>query len=273
MSIGDIGFIGGGNMARALIGGLEAAQPQTMRYIVIEPSLAARESLVEQHRVVTHAAPHADLAQCSAIVFAVKPQHFAQAAQAVAPWAGDKLIVSVAAGIRSADIRRWLGGRGAIVRCMPNTPALIGAGITGLYAAPGVSAKQQTLAATLLGAVGETVWVDDEDQLDAVTAVSGSGPAYVFYFIEALERGGRELGLDATASRRLAISTMLGAAQLAAQSDEPLAVLRERVTSKGGTTFAALSHMDQAGVADSIVAAINAAAARAIEMGDEFGKQ
>lgn len=268
----NIGFIGGGNMAAALIGGLQTSKPGAVRAVVIEPSEAARASLVERFGALTHAAPHADLATCDAIVLAVKPQQFKEAAQSIAPHVAGRLIVSVAAGIRCADITRWTGGQGAVVRCMPNTPALIGAGITGLFAGADVSATQRALAETLLGAVGETVWVAEEALLDAVTAVSGSGPAYVFYFIEALERSGLELGLDADAARRLAISTMLGAARLAAQSDDPPAVLRERVTSKGGTTYAALTSMEQDGVGAAIQRAVRAASARAAEMGDEFGK-
>jgi len=272
MSTEQIGFIGGGNMAAALIGGLAASRPGALRYTVIEPVAAARDNLARFAGVTCHAAPHADLAACSAIVMAVKPQQFADAARAIAPYAAGRLVVSIAAGIRCADIDRWLGGQAAIVRCMPNTPALIGAGVTGLYAAGGVSPVQRELATGLLAAVGGTVWVEQEDLLDAVTAVSGSGPAYVFYFIEALERGGIALGLDAAAARKLAIDTMLGAARLAAQSDEAPAVLRERVTSKGGTTYAALVSMGQDGVDTAIVRALAAAAHRAAEMGDEFGK-
>ena len=272
MSIEQIGFIGGGNMAAALIGGLESSQPGAWRFTVIEPLAAARDSLVRFASVTSHAAPNADLAACTAIVLAVKPQHFADAARAIAPWARGKLIVSIAAGIRCGDISRWLDGQGAIVRCMPNTPALIGAGVTGLYASTNVLPAQHALATRLLAAVGETVWVKQESELDAVTAVSGSGPAYVFYFIEALERGALELGLDAAAARQLAIATMLGAAKLAAQSDEAPAVLRERVTSKGGTTSAALTSMAADGVDAAIVRALQAAARRAAEMGDEFGK-
>jgi len=268
----DIGFIGGGNMAAALIGGLQASKPGATRAIVIEPNDTARAGLSQRFGAITHATSHANLSACEAIVLAVKPQQFQEAAQSIAPFVAGRLLVSVAAGIRCADIARWSGGQAAVVRCMPNTPALIGAGITGLFAGAGVSAAQRELAGTLLGAVGETVWVAEEKLLDAVTAVSGSGPAYVFYFIESLERSGLELGLDATAARRLAIATMLGAARLAEQSDDPPALLRERVTSKGGTTHAALTSMEADGVADAIRRAVRAAAERAKQMGDEFGK-
>lgn len=272
MSTLHIGFIGGGNMAAALIGGLVASRPGALRFTVIDPVPAAHANLTRFAGVTCHSTPHADLATCDAIVMAVKPQQFAEAARAVAAHAAGKLIVSIAAGIRCVDIARWLGGAAAIVRCMPNTPALIGAGVTGLYAATGVSATQRELADGLLAAVGSTVWVEREDLLDAVTAVSGSGPAYAFYFIEAMERGGVALGLEPSAARRLAIDTMLGASKLAAQSDEPPAVLRERVTSKGGTTYAALTSMADDGVEAAIVRALAAAARRGAEMGDEFGK-
>jgi len=272
MSLLQIGFIGGGNMATALIGGLNASRPDGFAFTVIEPFEEARARLGRFGNITAHAAPHADLARCDALVMAVKPQQFAAAAAAVAPYAAGKLIVSIAAGIRCADIARWLGGQGAIVRTMPNTPALIRAGITGLYAAPGVTEAQRELADSLLAAVGATVWVDREEQLDAVTAVSGSGPAYVFYFIESLEKGALALGLDATAARQLALSTVLGAARLANESDEPPAVLRERVTSKGGTTYAALTSMQADGVDAAIGRALQAAAQRSVELADEFGK-
>ena len=268
----QIGFVGGGNMATALIGGLAASDPDGFAFTVIEPFEEARAKLGQFSHLVSHPAPHADLTRCDALVMAVKPQQFASAAAAVAPYAAGKLVVSIAAGIRCGDIARWLGGAGAIVRTMPNTPALIRAGITGLYAAPGVTAEQRALADRLLAAVGATVWVEREEQLDAVTAVSGSGPAYVFYFIEALERGALELGLDAKAARSLALATFLGASRLANESDEPPAILRERVTSKGGTTYAALTSMQGDGVDAAIGRALQAAARRSVELADEFGK-
>jgi pyrroline-5-carboxylate reductase len=190
----------------------------------------------------------------------------------VRPHLAAPLIVSIAAGTRSADIGRWLGVD-AIVRTMPNTPALIGRGITGMAATAAVDAAQRALAESILRAAGDVLWFDDEAQLDAVTAVSGSGPAYVFYFIEALARAGEEMGLGGDKARALAVQTFVGAAHLAAQSAEPLSVLRERVTSKGGTTAAALSWLEANAVSARIVEAAQAAQRRALELGDEFGRQ
>ena len=275
-----IGFIGGGNMAQALIGGLSSRHPDAT-FVVVEPFAQARDALGRVGpRVVVHAVPSADLASCDAVVVAVKPQVFREAVSTAARWliapdGAGPLIVSIAAGVRLREIARWLGAEHAatpIVRAMPNTPALVGAGITGLYAAPAVDAARRELAQALLAAVGETLWVDDEAKLDAVTAVSGSGPAYVFSFIEALERGAVELGLSADQAHRLALATFAGAARLAQQSDEPVGVLRERVTSKGGTTQAALAAMQARGVPDAIAEAVRAAAIRSVELGDEFAR-
>jgi pyrroline-5-carboxylate reductase len=169
-------------------------------------------------------------------------------------------------------LSRWLGGYAAIVRTMPNTPALIGQGITGMVAAGGVSAAQREAADAIMKAVGGTVWLDDEALIDPVTAVSGSGPAYVFYFIEAMQQAALEMGLNAEQGRQLALATFTGAAQLAAQSDEPVSVLRERVTSKGGTTYAALTSMEESGVKQAIITAMKAAAARGRQLGDELGQ-
>lgn len=273
-----VGFIGGGNMAQALIGGLIATRVEAS-FVIVEPNDATRAALQNRFRasaLTTHAAPHDDLADCDALVLAVKPQQFRDAARSIANHARDRLVISIAAGIRTSDIARWLAPGAslqAIVRAMPNTPALIGAGMTGLYATPPVDATQRQLAQTLLGAVGETLWLADEHLLDAVTAVSGSGPAYVFYFIEAIEAAARELGLSDDASNQLALATFTGAAQLAAQSDSPIAVLRERVTSRGGTTHAALTSMEQSKVREAIVRAVCAAANRSRELGDEFADE
>ena len=181
------------------------------------------------------------------------------------------LIVSITAGIRSVDLARWLGGYGAIVRTMPNTPALIGQGVTGMVATSGVSESQKGVADTIMKAVGATVWLDTEDLIDPVTAVSGSGPAYVFYFIEAMQQAALEMGLSAEQGKQLALATFVGAAQLAAQSPDPVSVLRERVTSKGGTTYAALMSMESAGIKQSIIDAMKAAAARGRELGEQLG--
>jgi pyrroline-5-carboxylate reductase len=206
-------------------------------------------------------------------VLAVKPQQMREVAAALLPQlTGAKpLLVSIAAGIRGADLARWLKGYGAIVRTMPNMPALIGQGITGMVAMEGVSNAQKAAADDIMKAVGATVWLDDEALIDPVTAVSGSGPAYVFYFIEAMQQAAEELGLSAEQGKQLALATFMGAAQLAARSPDEVAVLRERVTSKGGTTYAALTSMEQSGVKRAIVEAIKAASNRGRELGEQMG--
>ncbi|WP_028310489.1 pyrroline-5-carboxylate reductase [Derxia gummosa] len=266
-----ITFIGGGNMAQALIGGLIArgAVPRSLR--VVEPNEATRALLIERFGVDARADAAGALAGAAAVVLSVKPQVLREVALGLAAEVGDALVISIAAGIRARDIARWIGSD-RVVRTMPNTPALIGEGITGLAALPACTTADQGLADELLGAVGRTVWVDDESKLDAVTAISGSGPAYVFLFIEALEAAGVRMGLGATEARALAIQTFAGGAQLAARSDDSPAVLREKVTSKGGTTFAALTTMRDKAVPESIIAGALAAAARSAELGDEFGR-
>lgn len=269
-----IAFIGGGNMASALIAGLAGKLTAGGNIHVVDPNPAALDKLQAQFGVSTASQADAAVSACDVIVLAVKPQSMRDVAAQLAPLlaGGQPLVVSIAAGIRAADLSRWLGGYGAIVRCMPNTPALIGMGITGMVASAGVTAAQRDTADAILRAVGPTVWLDDEAQIDAVTAVSGSGPAYVFYFIEAMQQAAQEMGLSAEQGSQLALATMAGAAQLAVQSDEPVSLLRERVTSKGGTTYAALTSMEASGVKPAIIAAMKAAAARGKELGDELGK-
>ncbi|QID16888.1 pyrroline-5-carboxylate reductase [Nitrogeniibacter mangrovi] len=267
----NIGFIGGGNMARALIGGMCAKGFAAADILVVEPRAEGQAALAADFGVHTRGAVDEALLGCDIIVLAVKPQ---QMRAAVAPLAGRlerQVVVSIAAGLRAADIGRWLGGYTRLVRCMPNTPALIGAGMTGLYADPVVSAAEREQVEAILTAVGRAVWIDDEAGMDAVTAISGSGPAYVFHFIEALEAAGRALGFDEATARTLAIGTVEGAARLAAQSDEAPAVLRERVTSKGGTTAAALAALAADDFAGIIARAVEAARARGQAMGDELG--
>lgn len=267
-----ITFLGGGNMAAALIGGLLKRGFKAADVQVVELSGEGRTRLAADFGVrAIEAVDDAALA-CDVLVLAVKPQ---QLRAAVAPIAGRldrQLVVSIAAGLRLADIGRWLGGHGNLVRCMPNTPALIGAGITGLFADASVSAAGRAAAEEVLAAVGSTVWVQSEAQIDGVTAISGSGPAYVFHFIECLQASGEALGFDADTARKLAIDTVLGAARLAAGSAESPAVLRERVTSKGGTTAAALASMAADGFPDVIRRAVVAAEARGRELGDELGR-
>jgi pyrroline-5-carboxylate reductase len=268
-----VAFIGGGNMAHAIIGGLlSKGAAQARELVVVEPDAAARDRLRVEHCVRTVEAPGPELAALDAVVFAVKPQNMHAAAARVAPVAGDALFITIAAGIRIGDLSRWLGGRSRIVRAMPNTPALVHAGITGLHAGPAVSAADRGLAEKLLASVGATVWFDDEGDLDAVTAVSGSGPAYVFYAMEALEQAARGLGLSQKASRSLAIGTFSGAAKLAVARAEEPAKLRAQVTSKGGTTEAAVKVLEAAGVKDQFVKAVEAACRRSRELGDELGK-
>ena len=226
-----------------------------------------------KYGVVSSQKIDAALERAAVIVLAVKPQQLREVATQLKPYCKEQVIVSIAAGIREPDISRWLGGYDKIVRCMPNTPAMIGRGVSGLFALPGVSVAQRTMAQDLMRAVGETVWLDDEAQMDAVTAVSGSGPAYVFYFIEALQQAGMELGLSEAQAKTLALATFTGASQLAAQSAEPIQILRERVTSKGGTTFAALTSMNDSAISSAIIRAVKAAAQRGKELGDEFGSE
>lgn len=268
----NITFIGGGNMAAALIGGLIAKgfEPRQLRVVEVLPETRERLKTyygVECFAEAALAGPLGDV-----VVLAVKPQHMRAVAQSLAPYIKDALILSIAAGIRLPDLARWLGGTTHLARCMPNTPALIGLGISGAYAAPAVSAAQRAQVKTVLEAVGRVVWVDEEELLDPVTAVSGSGPAYVFYFIEAMQRAAESLGLPAATARDLIIDTLRGATELAARSEDPINVLRERVTSKGGTTEAALAHMKAKGVAEAIASAVEAASARATALGDELGR-
>ena len=265
-----IAFIGGGNMASAIIGGLIRQGLPATQVMVVEPFEATRVLLKSQHGVQAHPAPGPFLADADLIVWAVKPQSFREAAAPVAPFAGRALQLSVMAGIRAADIAA-ASGSARIVRCMPNTPALVGRGMTGLFDASGAPADRQ-LAETVIRTTGDVLWVEREEQLDAVTALSGSGPAYVFYFLEAMQQAGVELGLTPEQARALAVGTFAGGAHLAAQSAEPLATLRERVTSKGGTTHAALTALEQAGVKAAFVKAMHAACVRAAELGDEFGR-
>ncbi len=268
----NITFIGGGNMATAIIGGLLQRDWRADQLRVVEIVAAAREKLEQTYQVKTFAGIDAGAMQTDCVVLAIKPQQMRAAAAQLAPLIGGALVITIAAGIRGADLSRWLGNHQRIVRVMPNTPALVLAGISGLYAMPGVTADDRKRTASIMGAVGETVWVERESDIDSVTAVSGSGPAYVFYFIEALEQAARELGMSAETARQLATSTFTGAAKLAAQSTEDIATLRARVTSKGGTTERALASMEGDQIKAAIVRAVNAAAARSRELGDELGR-
>jgi len=265
-----IAFIGGGNMASALIGGLLAQGMAPTQIEVVEPSEAARSSLLAQFGITAQALPGPGLRAADLVVWAVKPQVFREAALQARPLTSSALHLSVAAGIRSSSIAQWLGTE-RVVRAMPNTPALIGRGMSALFARKAVDALERKRVEQLMAPTGEMLWVDEESLLDAVTALSGSGPAYVFYFLEAMTRAGTSMGLSQAQAHQLAVGTFAGAAELARQSDDAPAVLRQRVTSKGGTTHAAIESMEHAGVADALVQAIEAAQQRAHELGDEFG--
>jgi pyrroline-5-carboxylate reductase len=264
-------FIGGGNMATALIGGLLNNGWSTGDVSVVEIDAGARARLERDSGVATYAEIAPAMGEVGCVVLAVKPQHMCGVARSLAPLLGDSLVVSIAAGVRVGDLSRWLGGHRRIVRAMPNTPALALAGMTGLYAPGTVAAADRSRAEQILAAAGRTLWVETEERLDGVTAVSGSGPAYVFYFIESLQRAAAQLGFDDRAARLLAIETFKGAAKLADESAESAATLRAKVTSKGGTTERALNELENRGVSEAIVQAVRAAAERSRELGDAFG--
>jgi pyrroline-5-carboxylate reductase len=267
----SLAFIGGGNMASAIIGGLIRSGTPAARILVVEPWAAQRAKLHADFGIEALAQADARLAEAATVVWAVKPQSFHEAAAPCAAHVGGALHLSVMAGIRSDTLATATGSE-RIVRAMPNTPALIGQGIAGLYARPAVSAAERRGIQDLLAPTGAVLWVDHEQDLDAVTALSGSGPAYVFYFVEAMMVAAERMGLSAEQGKQLALATFSGAAELARRSPEPPAVLRERVTSKGGTTYAALCALDAAGVQAAFVNAMEAAGHRARELGDEFGK-
>jgi pyrroline-5-carboxylate reductase len=267
MAATSLAFIGGGNMAGAIFGGLLRGGWPPASITVVEPAAEQRSRLAQAHPGVhLLAAADASLAAAAIVVWAVKPQSFAQAAAPCAAFVGSALQLSVMAGIRSEAIVRASGSQ-RVVRAMPNTPALIGQGIAALFARPAVSDDERAAVAQVLAPTGSLLWVEREDDLDAVTALSGSGPAYVFYFIEAMIDAGVQMGLPAAQARELAQQTFAGAAALARQSSEPVTVLRERVTSKGGTTHAAITALDASGVKAAFVRALLAARDRARELG------
>lgn len=274
-----ITFVGGGNMGRALISGLLASGFEPNQISVVEANAVTAVKLHEDFGVQGIGALENiafDFTKNNVLVMAIKPQDFNVVAKGLASKlkhasAPGPLILSIAAGIRLKDMSRWLDHT-RCVRAMPNTPALIGKGITGLFADAAVDQSDRTLAETICNAVGQTVWVKEEKLMDAVTAVSGSGPAYVFAFLEAMQSAGEKLGLDLQTARKLAYATLEGATQLAHNSDEHAGVLRERVTSKGGTTAAALDVMKQQGWHEILEKAIDAASQRGKTMGDELGQ-
>jgi pyrroline-5-carboxylate reductase len=274
-----ITFIGGGNMGRALISGLLANSFEAKQLSVVEANASTALQLHQDFGVQIIPALDQvafDFSKTNVVVMAIKPQDFNVVAKSLSTklkhaTAPGPLILSIAAGIRLKDMSRWLDHE-RCVRAMPNTPALIGKGITGLFADAAVNASDRILAETICSAVGQAVWVNEEKLMDAVTAVSGSGPAYVFAFLEAMQSSGEKLGLDAATARKLAYATLEGASQLANNSDEHAGVLRERVTSKGGTTAAALDILKQLDWQGILEKAIDAASQRGKAMGDELGK-
>ena len=266
-----IAFLGGGNMASALIGGLIAKGQEPRSLSVTEMSPAARERLAAQYPIHLSTAPDAAMQAADVLVLAVKPQDMQKALASLGTAPRGKLVLSVAAGITLETLSRWLGGHRKIVRCMPNTPGLIGAGITGLFAPQEVTPAERQQAESILGAVGEVVWLAEERLLDPVTAVSASGPAYVFWFIEQLAASAVKLGIPKDDALKLAKHTVLGAAKLAASSSDSPETLRKNVTSKGGTTEAALNVFEQEKLAERFLRAVEAASRRGEEMGKEWG--
>lgn len=266
-----IAFIGGGNMASAIIGGLRKRGMAAGHIQVVEPWDEQRARLHKQFPgVQVLENPGEALGSATLVVWAVKPQTFKDAALLTRFHTKTALHLSVAAGIRSDSIAHWLDTQ-RVVRSMPNTPALIGKGITALFARAAVSADDRLAVERVIRTTGDFVWLDDEKHLDAVTALSGSGPAYVFYFIEAMVQAGVDMGLSREQAHKLAVGTFAGASELARASDEPPEILRARVTSKGGTTYAALSAMEKDDIKQQFMRAIHAARQRATELGDEFG--
>jgi pyrroline-5-carboxylate reductase len=265
----QVAFIGGGNMAGAILGGLIDEGLPPLAFQVVEPLAQIRESLHHKWSVPVMELAAQSLQTAHVVVWAVKPQVFEAAAAPVKDWTLQALHLSVAAGISCTSLGQWLQ-TSRVVRAMPNTPALIGQGMTGLFAPAGVSTSDRDLAQCIMSSVGQTLWLQQEHLMDAVTALSGSGPAYVFYFLEAMIQAGTDMGLSEAQARQFAVQTFVGSSALAAGSDEPMQTLRERVTSKSGTTHAAISHLQTHQVNELFKQALCAARDRAITMGKVF---
>lgn len=272
-NIRKLAFIGGGNMAAALIGGLTKQGLAGDRIAVADPSTEQVARLERDFGISGAPDGAAAAAGAEVVILAVKPQQMRIVAQGLAPHlaAARPLVISVAAGIPHAALARWFGAAVPVVRTMPNRPALNGFGATGLYAPAAVGAAHRALAESIMAAVSATVWVEHESQMDTVTALSGSGPAYFFLFMEALEAAAHERGLPTEIAHKLTLETAFGAAQMARHSSESLALLREQVTSKGGTTAAALAVLDAAGLRATVSHAVAAADRRSAELAAEFG--
>lgn len=269
----SIAFIGGGNMASSLVGGLLSDGTDADRITVAEPDVERREQLTDRYGVNT-CASNSETLRSDVVILAVKPQIMQTICRelAASEQAGTPLYISIAAGIRADDIERWLGTPVSLVRCMPNTPALLQCGATGMFANSRVDDTQHALAEQILQAVGITAWVENETRLDAVTALSGSGPAYFFLLMEAMQAAGEKLGLDAATARRFTLQTALGAARMAIESEDEPAELRARVTSKGGTTERAINSFTESGFQQQVLDALRAAHSRSLELAEELGK-
>jgi pyrroline-5-carboxylate reductase len=270
-----LSFIGAGNMTRSLVGGLiaDGCDPSLIR--LSDPDADRLQDLAHRLGVQIIQDNRTVIEDADLVVLAVKPQVLPAVAREIADRVQDQqpLVISIAAGIRTPDLARWLGADTAIVRAMPNTPALVQSGATGLFANAHVRDEQRDLAETILRAVGLTLWVEQEDQLDLVTALSGSGPAYFFLVMEALQEAATKLGLPAETARLLALQTAFGASRMALESDEDAATLRQRVTSPGGTTEQALRVLEEGGLRNLMEQALTAAARRSRELADQFGAQ
>ncbi|HPW30806.1 MAG TPA: pyrroline-5-carboxylate reductase [Rhodoferax sp.] len=266
-----IAFIGGGNMASAMISGLHKQGFPVGQMDVVEPFAEAQERLKSHFGIEARPVADASLQRATIVIWAVKPQTFKEAAQHVHAHTAQALHISVAAGIRSESIARWLDNE-RVIRTVPNTPALIGKGMTGLFARAAVTEADRRHAERIVSGMGRFLWLENEGQLDAVTAISGSGPAYMFYFMEAMTMAGAEMGLSREQAYQLAVGTFIGAGELAQSSHEPPEILRQRVTSKGGTTHAAIVSMEESHIKELFAKALHAAQRRAVEMGNEFGE-
>ena len=275
MNDASLTFIGAGNMAVSLVGGLIADGWDPARIRVADPDPGQRERMAARHQVATTPDNQVAVSDADVVVLAVKPQAMAAVAQGLAAGIAQQqpLVITIAAGIRQSTLRDWLGADTAIVRAMPNTPALVQSGATALFANTAVSDGQRSLAESILRAVGLVIWVEDEAMMDAVTALSGSGPAYFFLFMEALQAAGEELGLPAGTARLLALQTAFGAARMALESSDDAATLRHHVTSPGGTTERAIGILQDGGLAELISRAVKGAAERSRELAEEFGKR
>lgn len=269
-----IAFIGGGNMATSLIGGLVADHYPGASITVADPTGDRREWLQQQFGVRTTGDNREAASTADVVVLAVKPQMLREVVSDLATTLAQSkpLVVSIAAGVREPDLSRWLGYEGPVVRCMPNTPALLQSGVSALYPNDRVDSEQRDMAESILRAAGSVVWIDDESLMNTVTAISGSGPAYFFRIMEVMENAAVTRGLEREKARLLVVETALGAARMALESEHDPGTLRENVTSKGGTTAAALDAFEAGGLGELVDRAVGAAHDRSIELGEQLGR-